>query len=55
MVFMTGGAFTPKAIAFLESVHNPKLGKPLELAQLDAAIAPAPARPPPVARVALRQ
>jgi PAS domain S-box-containing protein len=34
IVFMTGGAFTPRAVSFLEEVPNPKLGKPLNLEEL---------------------
>jgi signal transduction histidine kinase/CheY-like chemotaxis protein len=30
MVFMTGGAFTPRAVRFLERVANPRIEKPLE-------------------------
>jgi CheY-like chemotaxis protein len=30
MVFMTGGAFTPTVLAFLESVENARIEKPLE-------------------------
>ena len=33
LVFMTGGAFTPRARAFLESVSNPCLEKPLDTSQ----------------------
>ncbi len=33
-VFMTGGAFTPKARSFLENVGNPHLEKPIALAKL---------------------
>ena len=33
-VFMTGGAFTPRAVSFLQGVPNPKLGKPLNLDEL---------------------
>jgi CheY-like chemotaxis protein len=36
MVFMTGGAFTAKARAFLEAVPNRQLRKPLELGALYA-------------------
>ena len=38
MVFMTGGAFTPRARAFLESVSNPCLEKPLEMSKLRSLI-----------------
>ena len=34
MVFMTGGAFTPRFVRFLESVENPRIEKPLEHAAL---------------------
>ena len=34
MVFITGGAFTPRAEAFLNGVDNPKVRKPFEVAQL---------------------
>jgi signal transduction histidine kinase len=34
IVFMTGGAFTPRARAFLESVGNPCLEKPIEVSKL---------------------
>ncbi|RKH64590.1 PAS domain S-box protein [Corallococcus aberystwythensis] len=34
MVFMTGGAFTPRTTSFLRDVPNLKLSKPLDLAQL---------------------
>jgi PAS domain S-box-containing protein len=38
MVFMTGGAFTPRAVAFLRDVPNPTLSKPLDLGQLRALV-----------------
>ncbi|MBV9947687.1 MAG: response regulator [Myxococcales bacterium] len=38
MVFMTGGAFTPRALEFLEAVENPRLEKPLEHAALRAVL-----------------
>jgi len=38
MLFMTGGAFTERARSFLESVPNPRLEKPFDLAQLEAAV-----------------
>jgi DNA-binding NtrC family response regulator len=38
LVFMTGGAFTPRAVAFLRDVPNPTLNKPLDLAQLRALV-----------------
>jgi CheY-like chemotaxis protein len=34
VVFMTGGAFTPRAVSFLKEVPNPTLGKPLNLEEL---------------------
>ncbi|WP_225408710.1 PAS domain S-box protein [Stigmatella hybrida] len=34
IIFMTGGAFTPRAQAFLRHVSNPKLDKPLNLEEL---------------------
>jgi CheY-like chemotaxis protein len=39
LVFMTGGAFTPRARAFLESVSNPCLEKPLDTSKLRSIIA----------------
>ena len=39
LVFMTGGAFTPRARAFLESVNNPCLEKPIDTAKLRSIIA----------------
>jgi CheY-like chemotaxis protein/anti-sigma regulatory factor (Ser/Thr protein kinase) len=33
-VFMTGGAFTPRAQAFVQSIVNPCLQKPLDMSQL---------------------
>ncbi len=39
VVFMTGGAFTPRARAFLESVANPCLEKPLDMAKLRSIVA----------------
>lgn len=38
MVFMTGGAFTPRAVRFLETVANPRIEKPLEHAALRAVL-----------------
>lgn len=38
VVYMTGGAFTPRARAFLERVPNPRLEKPFSLQDLDAAL-----------------
>ena len=34
MVFMTGGAFTPRAREFLERVDNPRMDKPVPLPEL---------------------
>ena len=34
MIFMTGGAFTERARAFLERVPNPRLDKPFEIQNL---------------------
>jgi PAS domain S-box-containing protein len=39
VVFMTGGAFTPRARAFLESVVNPCLEKPLDMGKLRSLVA----------------
>lgn len=39
LVFCSGGAFTPRAQAFLESVENEVLGKPMRRAELLEAIA----------------
>jgi signal transduction histidine kinase/CheY-like chemotaxis protein len=38
IVFLTGGAFTEHAEAFLEAVDNPVLDKPLEIAKLRAVV-----------------
>jgi CheY-like chemotaxis protein len=38
MVFMTAGAFTPRARAFLDSVPNPRLEKPFDPQSLRALI-----------------
>jgi CheY-like chemotaxis protein len=38
MVFLTGGAFTPRARAFLDEVPNPRLDKPFELSTLRALV-----------------
>jgi CheY-like chemotaxis protein len=38
IVFMTGGAFTPRAVQFLESVDNVRIEKPLDRSALRAAI-----------------
>jgi PAS domain S-box-containing protein len=39
LVFMTGGAFTPRARAFLENVVNPCLEKPLDTSKLRSIVA----------------
>jgi signal transduction histidine kinase len=39
MIFLTGGAFTPAARAFLDGVANPRVEKPMELTNLLAIIA----------------
>lgn len=39
LIFMTGGAFTPDARAFLEKNTHPTLEKPFTLRQLHAALA----------------
>ena len=39
IVFMTGGAFTPRARAFLESVASPCLEKPLDMGKLRSILA----------------
>jgi CheY-like chemotaxis protein len=36
--FMTGGAFTPRGLAFLEQVPNPRLEKPFSPEDFDRAI-----------------
>ncbi len=38
VVFVTGGAFTPEARAFLDRVPNPRVDKPVDRANLEAAI-----------------
>lgn len=38
IVFMTGGAFSKLAVAFLESVDNPRVDKPVDRASLRDAI-----------------
>ncbi|MBI5495633.1 MAG: response regulator [Deltaproteobacteria bacterium] len=38
LVFMTGGAFTPRAREFLNRVSNPRLEKPFDAAQLRALV-----------------
>jgi len=40
MVFMTGGAFTPRARAFLDDVANPRVDKPFDGRALRALIDP---------------
>ena len=45
-VFLTGGAFTPETQAFLESITNPVVGKPIEVEQLLTIIAGVIARSP---------
>jgi PAS domain S-box-containing protein len=44
LVFMTGGAFTPRARAFLENVVNPCLEKPLDTSKLRSLVARATAK-----------
>jgi len=39
MIFITGGAFTPGAEAFLRTMPNPALEKPFDLALVRAAVA----------------
>jgi CheY-like chemotaxis protein len=39
IVFVTGGAFTPSAQAFLDSVTNPCVDKPFTVSGLKAAVA----------------
>jgi CheY-like chemotaxis protein len=38
MIFMTGGAFTPRVVQFLDASENARIEKPLERATLRAAI-----------------
>jgi CheY-like chemotaxis protein len=38
-VFMTGGAYTERAITFLENNTNPRLPKPFKVEELEGAIA----------------
>jgi CheY-like chemotaxis protein len=38
IVFMTGGAFTPRVLEFLDAIENVRIEKPLERASLRAAI-----------------
>jgi CheY-like chemotaxis protein len=42
IVFMTGGAFTPRALAFLASVSNARIEKPIERESLRTAIRSVP-------------
>ena len=39
VVFVSGGAFTPEASEYLESVENRQLGKPFEVRELQALVA----------------
>nr|QKW93825.1 PAS domain-containing sensor histidine kinase [Vitiosangium cumulatum] len=60
VVFMTGGAFTPRALSFLQEVPNPKISKPLDLRQLRALVGrsaqtPASAPSPAASSVAILQ
>jgi CheY-like chemotaxis protein len=34
MIFITGGAFTPRGVEFLERVHNPRIEKPFDVSTL---------------------
>lgn len=45
MIFLTGGAFTDSAIAFLDAVSNPRVDKPFSSLHLRAVIKDALARP----------
>ena len=38
IVFMTGGAFTPRARSFLDSVNNERLEKPFDMATLKSLV-----------------
>lgn len=38
MIFMTGGAYTPEARAFLDRVPNPRVEKPFRLEELQALV-----------------
>ena len=38
IIFMTGGAFTPRCVSFLEANENPRLEKPFTLREVDAAL-----------------
>ena len=44
LVFMTGGAFTPEAEAFLEEIENPRVEKPFDFASVDELLRLAAAR-----------
>jgi CheY-like chemotaxis protein len=46
IVFMTGGAFSPRARAFVDGVVNPCLEKPIDILRLRRALASAGQRPP---------
>lgn len=41
LVFMTGGAFTPRARSFLENIVNPCLEKPIDMSKLRSILAKA--------------
>ncbi len=52
IVFITGGAFTEHAAKFIDSIDNPKLGKPFDAGEVRALVKtltrePLPERPPP--------
>ena len=38
MVFITGGAFTEQAAKFIDSIDNPKLGKPFDAGEVRALV-----------------
>jgi hypothetical protein len=38
MVFLTGGAFTPRAQAFLDRMSNPRVEKPIDAQSLLALV-----------------
>ena len=38
MIFLTGGAFTPRARAFLDEVPNVRLEKPFDQAELKSLV-----------------
>lgn len=44
LVFMTGGAFTPEAEAFLDEIKNPRVEKPFDFASVDQLLRQAVAR-----------